>query len=141
MAEGILRHRLHGIGRNDITVSSMGIHGQDGKSATNEGVAVCAENSIDISGHLARPLHFDELKSAGLIFVMEPVQKEYIRTFVPSIEERLSLFAVWPAEPQNKKSSTIPDPVGGSLADYRKTFTLISSHMERILPFLLAQMP
>ena len=139
MAEGILKSKLKEMGRSDIAVSSMGIHAPEGQKASADGVAVCAEKNIDISAHETRPLHFDELKSADLVLVMESFQSDFIRTFVPQIAEKLYLFSVWPGSDNNKKGAFIPDPIGGSRGDYQKAFSLINSHVDRILPFLLAE--
>jgi glycine hydroxymethyltransferase len=139
MAEGILKSKLKEIGRDDIAVSSMGIHAPAGEKASPDGIAVCAENSIDISTHQTRPLLFDELKSADLVFTMEGFQSDFIRTFFPQIADKLFLFAAWPSEGKEKKAQFIPDPIGGNRNDYRRTFQLITSHVDRIMPFLLAE--
>ena len=139
MAEGILRGKLKEIGRTDIAVSSMGIHAPRGEKASPDGIAVCAENSIDISAHQTRPLLFDELKAADLVFTMESFQSDFIRTFLPQVVDKLFLFAAWPAAEKGRRDHFIPDPIGGNRNDYRKTYRLITSHVERILPFLLAE--
>jgi glycine hydroxymethyltransferase len=139
MAEGILKSKLKALGRADISVTSMGIHAPQNEKASPDGIAVCAENNIDIAAHRSRPLHFDELKAADLIFTMETFHSDFIRTFVPQIGEKLCLFSVWPAQGDGKKERGIPDPIGGNRNDYRKTFQLIDSHMDRVMPFLLAE--
>ena len=139
MAEGVLKKRLGELGKNSIKVSSMGIHALDGRSASTSAVDVCIENKIDISGHKSRALVPGELKESDLIFVMEPVQKEFIRIFFPQVSDRLFLFGSWPG-PDHKKG-TIKDPIGGTMEDYRKAFKILNNHVERILPFVLARFP
>ncbi len=138
MAEGILKARLHDLGRNGISVSSMGIHAPEGCRASPNAVAVCAEHTIDLAGHRSRQLAYDELKTADFIFVMEHFQREYLSTFVPRASDRTFLLAAWPGTENGRRS--IPDPVGGTADEYRKIFGLIAGHIERILPFILAEL-
>jgi protein-tyrosine-phosphatase len=138
MAEAILKARVNEAGRDDITVSSMGIHAPKDQKASAEAVTVCAHHGIDLSSHTSRQLVFDELRTADFIFTMERYHKEYIRTFVPQTGEKLSLLASWPGK--EKKDHGIPDPIGGTIADYEKSYKLIESQVDRILPFLLAEL-
>jgi protein-tyrosine-phosphatase len=138
MAEGILKKRLAEIGRTDITVSSMGIHAPQGQKASADAVAVSAQHGIDLSEHGSRQLIFDELKTADFIFVMEKYHKEFIRTFVPQIEEKIGLLGAWPGK--EKKEHGIPDPIGGKLKEYEKTYETLNRQIERMLPFLLAEL-
>jgi len=55
------------LNRNDIVVSSMGVHGLDHKPASELAQKVCAENGIDISGHVSRQLDFNEINESKLI--------------------------------------------------------------------------
>ena len=138
MAEGIMKNRIAGIGRTDIAVSSMGIHAPQDATASKDAVVVCSEHGIDIAGHKSRPLVFDELKTADFLFVMESYHRDFIRTFVPQVAGNLFLMGSWPGK--EKKEHNIPDPIGGTHKDYLKTFNLLASHVDRILPFLLAEL-
>jgi protein-tyrosine-phosphatase len=139
MAEGILKDRLLAAGRFDVSVASMGIHGLDYKPASSNAVQVCDENGVDISSHLSRPLFPDELRSADIVFVMEPVQKEFIYTFFPAMKEKMFLLGSWPERDSSK--GVVSDPIGGSIEQYRKTFRKISAHIDRILPYIFQMFP
>lgn len=139
MAEGILKSRLKELGREDIVASSMGTHGMRGEEATGYAVTICAEHSIDISAHRSRPLIPEELKTADLIFTMEPVQKDYIHFFFPQVSDRTFLFGSWPDK--ETKKGMIKDPVGGTYDQYNKTFKIISDHVDRTLPIILLRFP
>lgn len=139
MAEGLLRKRLDEIGRYDIFVSSMGTHAQSEQKATDYAITVCSERDIDITKHLSRQLVPQELKESDLIFAMEPVHKDFLVTFFPLVKDRTFLLGSWPG-PDNKKG-TIKDPVGSSIENYRKTFRILSDHIERIIPFILLRFP
>ena len=138
MAEGILRSTLLRLGRNGISVCSMGTHAPEGCNASSNAIATCAENAVDIAKHRSRPLAFDELKKADFIFVMEKFHREYLRTLFPQAAEKTVLLAAWPGK--DNDGGDIPDPIGGSADDYRKTYRLIADHVDRILPFLCARL-
>jgi protein-tyrosine-phosphatase len=139
MAEGILKSKLAGLGRTGIAVASMGIHAPQHRNASQEAIIACAGEGVDIAQHVSRQLAFDELKNADFIFVMEKFHRDYIRTFVPQAADRIFLLAAWPGAERNGRN--VPDPIGGKLNDYKRTFALLSSHIDRILPFLLAETP
>jgi protein-tyrosine-phosphatase len=134
MAEGVMRHKFKEEGRHDMTVSSMGIHGLNGYSATEYAQKVCVEDGIDISHHKARYLVGDELQMADLILCMETVHKKFIQTFFPWLHKKVFLLGAWP-EKQTRKSG-IKDPMGGSYEKYQKVYNLIKTHIERIIPLL-----
>jgi protein-tyrosine-phosphatase len=134
MAEGLLRHRWKEMGRDDLIVSSMGTHGLNGLPPTEYTQAVCKENGFDISSHRARSLVDEDLQKADLILCMEPVHKKFVQTFFPWHRDRLFLLGAWP-EKETRKSA-IDDPMGGSLEEFRLTFSIIKKHIERILPLL-----
>ena len=134
MAEGLMRHKCKEEGRNDMTVSSMGIHGLNDYSATEYAQKVCEKDGFDISSHKARYLVGDELQMADLIFCMEPVHKKFIQTFFPWLHKKVFLLGAWP-EKQTRKSA-IKDPMGGSYEKYQEIYSLIKTHIERIFPLL-----
>lgn len=134
MAEGILRHRWTVAGVKDRTVSSMGVQGLDAAPATELARQVCAENGVDISGHLSRSLNGEELQTADLVLCMEPGHVSFINTFYPWHSDRVALLGAWPGKP--KRKSAVQDPMGGSLALYRKIFNIVDTHIDRILPQL-----
>lgn len=135
MAEGILRHMWMRENREDLFVSSMGIHGLDQQPASSLAKDICAENGIDISSHRSRPLVFDELNEADLVFTMDFVQQEFIQMFFPSLRQKVFLLGAWPQKPSRK--SIIKDPIGGSVKVYKKTFDSIYENIRRIFPELL----
>jgi protein-tyrosine-phosphatase len=118
MAEGLMRHKCKEEGRNDMTVSSMGIHGLNDYSATEYAQKVCENDGFDISSHKARYLVGDELQMADLIW----------------LHKKVFLLGAWP-EKQTRKSA-IKDPMGGSYEKYQEIYSLIKTHIERIFPLL-----
>ena len=135
MAEGLMRQRWPVEAVRGLAVSSMGIHGPDGQPPTRLAIQVCAENNIPIAKQVSRPLVSEELKKADLILVMEPVHKDFLKTFYPGLDDLIFLLGAWPERSVSKKA-IIKDPVGGPIRDYRKAFQALSGHIDRIIPLL-----
>jgi protein-tyrosine-phosphatase len=137
MAEGILKAKWHAFGRNDLFVTSTGIHARENQPAARLAQEICFSNGIDISRHQSRPLNPRELAAADCVFVMEQVQKKLLTLFFPALQDKVFLLGSWP-EPESRKGN-IPDPIGGSEGDYRRIFELLSAHVDRIIPHLLSR--
>lgn len=136
MAEGILRARWREAGLTDLVVSSMGTQGLPHFPAEPLACQVCRENGVDIEAHRSRSLVGDELRSADLVLCMEPAQRRFVETFFPWIKDRIGLLALWPEK--GRGGGVIADPMGADISVFRKVFGRIDSHLERILPTLLA---
>lgn len=132
MAEAILRKEWGEKKRDNLIVSSMGIHGLDQQQPSQFAINVCKENDIDISSHRSRSLVIPELESADLVFSMELFHKEFIKLFFPKFNDKSFLLGAWP-EKKNRKSN-IKDPMGGSLRTYKQVYKIIAGHIERIIP-------
>jgi len=137
MAQGIMKARWEASGRHDIIVTSMGVHGMDAQPPTELAVLVCAENGIDISKIRSRSIITDELNITDLILVMEPFQKEFLKTFFPQLSDQIFLLGAYPKHTHSRKH-IIKDPVGGTIRDYRKSFEALAGHIDRIIPLLQA---
>jgi protein-tyrosine-phosphatase len=138
IAEGIMKNRFQQDNRSDYSVTSMGTHGLDGNSASQYAIEVCAENGINIADHIARALVPDELENSTHVFVMEPIHIDYIFTFFPKIKHKTYLLASWPD--RKTKKLAIKDPVGGSISVFRKTFTELSIHIDRVYPKIIGDL-
>jgi protein-tyrosine phosphatase len=134
MAEGILKARWAALGRNDLAVSSMGVHGLDHQPAAEPARRVCNLHGIDISGHFSRPLEFDELNRSDLVLAMETMQRDFITLLLPQLREKTFLFGSWPSKDTPK--GNIKDPIGGSQRDYEEAFAIISRRIDEMLPSL-----
>jgi len=130
MAEGIFRFKIEETGRNDLTVSSMGIHGLDHEPASEFARQVCEEHGIDISSHRSRPISGEQLQQTDLIFCMEKGHRQFMQTFFPWYRRKIFLLGAWPGKETRK--STIRDPMGAPIEAYRLTFDIIKGHIDRI---------
>lgn len=122
--------------RNDLYVFSTGTHARDGMGAAQQAIAVCKEQGVDISGHRTSPVNGDIVRKADAIYAMEPVHIDFMKLFYPEIADKAWLLAHWSADKKVRKEGCIPDPVGGSLADFKDVFYLISQCIDTLLPDL-----
>ena len=134
MAEGLLRYKGLNTERDDLIVSSMGISGLDNVPATQFAQKICKEHGFDISSHRSRPLMGDELRTADLVLCMEPVHREFLKTFFPWNKDKTFLLGAWPEKETRK--SPIQDPMGSPLDIFRRIYGIIEAHIDRIFPLL-----
>ncbi len=139
IAEGILKKRLHEMNRDDMVISSMGIHGIQGHPASDYALEICQDEGIDLSEHISRSLIPDELVKSDLVLTMEVLHNEFIYSFFPRIKEKTFLLGSWPEVGSNKNN--IQDPIGSSINKYRKAFKEINFHISRILPLVTSRFP
>ena len=117
MAEGILRYEWEQLGKKDLQVSSMGIHGLEHQKASTLAKEVCEENAIDISSHRSRSLIIPELETADIFLSMEKVQKEFIQLFLPKLSDKNFMLGAWPD--QETRKSNIKDPIKRPIKVYK----------------------
>ena len=83
MAEGILKKMLKNSGNESVKVGSFGIYDFSGYPASENAVAICRDNSIDISGHISKVLKRKNVKDTDLFLCMEESHKEFILKHFP----------------------------------------------------------
>ena len=110
MAAALLRRALDKRGREDILVESAGLAAGATAPASEYALAAAAEIGLDLSGHLSRPFTPALAAGAARIVAMTAGHAAVLT----------GRFAV-PPERVIVPSGGIPDPFGGTLADYRRT--------------------
>lgn len=116
MAQGLFQKMLAERGAAGIEVLSAGIAAVDGQPATPQAVEVMAEVGIDIGGHRSRAFGRD-LSDADRIVTMTEAQRR-------ALEQYGDRVTVLPMQ--------IPDPFGGSLAQYRDCRDAIAAALEEL---------
>jgi len=143
MAEGILRKSLKDQKITVVGVSSAGICSLENIPATPFAIQVARDKGVDISRHLSRQLTKMILDESDLVLAMSLEHLDFIRRIDEEASMRAFLLKLFPrshSESNTKRDSgvlSIKDPVGGSLADYEKSFREIEKEVKRILPEIL----
>lgn len=111
MALAIARHLTGPV--PGLRLDSAGLEAFEGMAASALAVKALAARGIDLSGHRAKMLTPQLASWATKLFTMTPVRVSRLVTKFPKCASRTFLI-----DPTGRE---IPDPIGGTLADYVAT--------------------
>jgi protein-tyrosine-phosphatase len=146
MAEGLLRHELEERRCDGVEVASAGTWAARGEPATDEAIAVCELNGIDLSSHRSSPLEPEAVDEADLMLGMTSVHIQEIASLVPDARYRTMLLKemaatqmppVWPDAPLEERVQAllegsrprwtrkldVADPIGRPMRVYERCFS------------------
>ncbi len=132
MAEGILRKRLSSKVGSQAEVVSAGVAAAAGFPASENSVIACADEGVDISLHRSQPVSRLLLEESDLILAMEDHHADTIKNFAPDLVQNVELLARYGTE--DNPAGGIPDPIGGSLDEYRAARDQIRNEIITALP-------
>ena len=128
LAEAVAQQVLERLGRS-ARVHSAGTAAVAGAAASAHSLQVAAEAGLDLAAHRARPLTRPMLDAATLVLAMGAEHLRVLRAMAPHAAAHLL------AEYAGSDAADVPDPIGGDLEAYRRTFhrirTLVESSMGR----------
>lgn len=128
MAEYLLRRRL---GKQaDWQVGSAGLFTGNWMAASQPAIAVLREQAIDLTPHRSRVVTKDIIDAATLIVVMTATHAAELKRRFPEAQDRIYLLKSF--DP-GCGGGDIPDPLGGTFAQYRT----IRDEIEAALPGLI----
>ncbi len=127
MASALFQRKVEQMHEGDEwRVESAGIWALDGEQATPKTRQVMQELGLDIQDHVSRSVSAGLIHCFDLILTMEQGQKEALRAEFPEYAGRVYLLT----EMVGMKFD-VPDPIGGSLADFRETAGEIDMLIEK----------
>lgn len=127
MAGALLRSRLEQQGdAGSWQIESAGVWATEGIPALENARIALRERGLSLDPHRSRNVDQVPLYSFDLILTMEQGQKEALRAAFPEIAARIYLLSEL-AGP----AYSIPDPVGGTLADFYGTIRELDDLLER----------
>jgi protein-tyrosine-phosphatase len=133
MAEELLRRALESRGlTGQVTVTSAGTGAWDGAPASEGAYLVGLEQGVDLSGHRARLLSRELVKSADLVLVMS--RHHAVRVAELGGADRVHLLGEFAG-----KTGEVTDPFGGELDDYRVTLTELRDLVDGVVTRLTAE--
>ena len=115
MAEGLFRHLVRG--RNDIRVTSAGVHAAAGQAPSAHAVEALAEWGIDISKQRSQPLTERLVDQADLIFGMTRGHLEMLQMLFPHAADKAFLVREFD-ETADACDLDVPDPIGQGRSVY-----------------------
>ena len=118
MAEALLRDALTSRGTDQVTVSSAGTGAWDGAPISEGAYLVGLEHGQDLSGHRARMLTREMVRSADLILTMSAQQRARVAEL--GGEDKVHMLGEYAGRDESR--SEVSDPFGADLASYRQTY-------------------
>jgi protein-tyrosine phosphatase len=125
MAEAVLAHRLAARGVRAV-VESAGIAALVGRPAEAHAQALLRERNLDLSGHRARQLTPELLRSFELILVMSAGQQREVESLAPEARGRVHRIGRW-------GGFDVPDPFRQDRAAFEHSLALIDRGVEDLL--------
>ena len=115
-----------------VTVASAGTGAWVGAPASEGSYLVALEDGVDLSAHRAQPLTPELAASSDLILTMSRSHRQRLSEL--GYGERTFLLGEYAG--RSGTAAEVDDPYGGSVTDYRDTYTqlkaLLGSVLERL---------
>jgi len=128
MAEGLARKLLSErlsvrgdeLGQFGFELCSLGVHAAVGQPASKDALAVMREQEIDISAHASRAAAAEDMTRFEHVYCMTRGHRAALAaTLPPGKDRKLELL--------DPNGNDIPDPIGGTRADYQQTAEAIAA--------------
>ncbi|HEX6644149.1 MAG TPA: low molecular weight protein arginine phosphatase [Gemmatimonadales bacterium] len=126
MAEALLRRALEERGVEGVTVGSAGTGAWDGAPASEGAYLVGLENGLDLSGHRARLLSRDLVRTADVILAMSAQHRSRIEALGGG--DRVHTLVEYAGAGQ--RDGDVSDPYGSDLDAYRVTYHQLAELIE-----------
>jgi protein-tyrosine-phosphatase len=132
LAEALMRHLLRERKVEGVTVASAGTGAWLGAPASEGSYLVALEDGVDLSAHRAQPLTPELAAKADLILTMSRSHRQRLSDL--GYGDRTFLLGEYAG--RSGTAAEVDDPYGGSLSDYRDTYTqlktLLGSVVQRL---------
>ena len=131
MAEGLMKHKLLAMGKEDIIVGSAGVMTMTGRPASENAVAVMQEYQIDISLHQTLMVKPENIDDFDLIIAMEKFHWDILVGILPKKQSHIKLMKQF--DTINGGGMDIQDPFGKTMDAYRACAAEISRCLDTII--------
>ncbi|MCA9751124.1 MAG: low molecular weight protein arginine phosphatase [bacterium] len=135
LAEAIARHLMTEAGEDGVVFESAGTAAQDGTFASRGSLGVAREHDLDLESFQSRRLTPEILDTADLVLVMELGHRSGVLGTSPTADTRTHLLGELAG--REGADAAVPDPFGGSLDSYRRTYARLESMIRDALPRIL----
>jgi protein-tyrosine-phosphatase len=125
MAEAIARQAWNGADGVTFQVASAGTHADDGGGASSGALEVAREHGLDLEGFHRRQVTPEILDAADLVLVMEPAHRSLVLGIHPVADTKTLLLGELAG--LSGPDAAVPDPFGGPVDSYRRTFQRLES--------------
>lgn len=136
MAEAIARRAADELGWSEMEVASAGVSATEGDEASRGAARAALRHGLDLAGHRAHRLTPADVARADLVLTMGPSHLD--RVAEAGGAGKAYLLHAFASGGGSASPRGVPDPFGGTDADYEATFTqleaLVRQAFRRIAP-------
>lgn len=125
LAESIARRLFEQEGIEGIEVGSAGTFAEEGACASSGALEVARENGLDLEAFQSRRLSSEILDGADLVLVMEPGHRSGVLGLSPKADTKTHLLGELLGA--RGAEAAVPDPFGGAIESYRRTYRRIET--------------
>jgi protein-tyrosine-phosphatase len=136
LAEVALK-RLLGDSAGRVEVRSAGVSAWDGAPATDLARVIARRHGLDLERHQARRLSRETLAQQDLVLLMNPGDRARVEALA---DDGTEIFLLPDFAQPHPTGEAIADPFGGSPEDYEASLLRIEEHLERVVPYILAEL-
>ena len=129
LAEALMRSLLAQRGVDGVTVASAGIGAWLGAPASEGSYLVALEDGVDLSAHRAQPLTPELAAGSDLILAMSRAHRQRLTELGHG--DRTFLLGEYAG--RSGTAAEVNDPYGGTLSDYRDTYTQLKALLEAVV--------
>ena len=137
LAEVALRRALGELAGR-VEIRSAGVAAWNGAPASGLSRSVARQNGLDLESHQSRRLDADALADQDLVLLMDPADRARVTALAG--DSGAAIFALADFGRAQPTGEAIPDPFGGSPEAYEDSLKRIESHLERVVPYILAEL-
>jgi protein-tyrosine-phosphatase len=130
LAEVLAREGAARCGLGQVEVASAGTFAVEGQPASALAVKAASRRGLDLSGHRSRPLTAELIQGADMVVAMTPAHLEAVVHLAPGAGAALATQFLPAGHPL--AGTPVPDPLGGSEADYERTAAVLGECVESI---------
>ena len=135
LAEAIARKALEEAGEAGVEFSSAGTFAEAGAFASSGSLELARENGMDLEAFQSRRVSAELLDAADLVLVMELAHRSGVLGYSPVADTRT--FLLGELAGREGSDAAVPDPFGGSIDSYRRTYARLEAMIREALPRIL----
>jgi protein-tyrosine-phosphatase len=110
----------------DISICSAGTSAMNGSPASENSIEIARANGMDLTAHRSRMLDRELVREADLIVTMGGRHRQMVGALDPDALDYTFLLTNF----SEQHHGDIPDPIGGSLELYQRTYGVIRECVE-----------
>ena len=115
----------------DVQVTSAGVMCAGPSPASPQAIVVAAEHGCDLSQFTAKQVTPELLEAADYVFAMTRSHKQMLEYAMPQCSGKVFLLTAYAAG--DPAAPDIPDPYGGSVAEYDACFAVLQENVAAVL--------